>query len=70
MTNLTFDGVELVTRPITLVMLDCGHDTTVPGHVAKGAELECPEHCETWTILGSFADLVVPTFVAENITIA
>lgn len=70
MTNLTFDGVELITEPITLGELDCGDAFTARGHVAEGAEVECPEHCTTWEVTGTFATQVLHTHVAKNITIA
>lgn len=70
MANLTFDGVALVTKPGTLGELDCGHGFTAFGHVAVGTEIECPEHCQIWTIAGSFANLVLHTEIAMNIEIA
>lgn len=70
MTNLTFDGVALVTEPGTLGELDCGHGFTAFGHVAEGAEVECPEHCRTWETMGSFATRVLHTEIAMNLEIS
>lgn len=70
MTNSTFDGVALVTEPLTLGVLDCGDDFTAAGHVILGTAIECPEHCTTWEAVGTFAAEVLHTHRAMNITIA
>lgn len=69
MANAIIDGVELITRPITLGVLNCGDHFTATGHIEKGAAVECPEHCTAWEVMGTTASEVLHTYVAENITI-
>jgi hypothetical protein len=54
---MIIDGIEVATTPVTMVKLDCGHITTIPGHGhTVGEPAECDEgaegDCRTYDAIG------------------